>query len=550
MAGLPVSGTPRMQTSRPIAQRSPPARKGAHRFARATLRVRAGAASPTPGPRAALAACALAAAVCLLTGAVQGSDSAAGAPIRTQWAHFHASGFAEMPGWPLDDFTAVWDPLLRSCSRLAHRDTWASLCARAQTTARRPEAIQRFFEEAFLALQIRSPDGQALGGLTAYYEPSVLGARAPSSSFPVAVYGTPRDLLVLDASALAGVESGASVSLRRLRNELVADRSPAAAAYRVDPEILRELADGAIDRRLRLRLDGNRLVPYFSRGEIQRRGLLDAPVLAWLADPLQLYAMQVQGAGRVRFADGASLRLAFGEQNGHPFKPVRLVERKPADGGRRRGGPGDARDEEFDFAEAATDPAPAAAPGRRRGPGLDPDAPREDEQRRALRIARLESDPSYVFFREVSTPALEGPPGALGVSLTPERSVAVDPRVTPLGYPLFISAADGANVALRRLVMAQDTGGAVRGLHADLFVGSGHEAGLRAWGTGLRAEMWLLVPRDELPRLMAGVAPAGAGRVRGRTRECLIDDPLYCASGLIALPDGDAAADQSALPTR
>ncbi|MFX5903484.1 MltA domain-containing protein, partial [Acinetobacter baumannii] len=77
-----------------------------------------------------------------------------------------------------------------------------------------------------------------------------------------------------------------------------------------------------LDRRLRVRLQGNEGLPYYTRADINRAGDLDAPVLAWVDDPIALYAMQVQGAGRIRLPDGSVLRVAYADQNGHPFKPM------------------------------------------------------------------------------------------------------------------------------------------------------------------------------------------------------------------------------------
>lgn len=477
--------------------------------------------------------------------------------IRTQRAAFHSAAFTDLPGWARDDMVPAWGPLLRSCQRLAKRDSWTQICTDAQATPRNATAIRAFFEQHFVPLQIRSPEGNFRGGLTAYYEPTVRGSRVAAPGFPVPVYGVPRDLVLIDGAALAASQSAGTARLRRNGAELVPNSTAAASVYRLDPVALAELTDGSVDRRLRLRIEGDRLLPYFTRGEIQSRASLDAPVLAWVADPLQLYAIQVQGAGRIRFADGTGLRIGFAEQNGHPFKPVRLAAQKSAPQGERvRGGARDELDEQFDFAPDEAQPdGGEGSRGRTRGlPDTavgDPDAPREDAQQRARRISRLESDPSYVFFREVGGAVDEGPPGALGVSLTPERSVAVDPRVTPLGYPMFIAALDAVagDASPRRVVLAQDTGGAIRGpLHADLFVGTGHDAGVRAWGTGLRAGMWLLVPQVELPRLVAAAsqsqAPAAAGGARVRsgprpTPECIVDDPQFCGSGILELPEGD-----------
>ena len=140
------------------------------------------------------------------------------------------------------------------------------------------------------------------------------------------------------------------------------------------------------------------------------------------------------------------------------------------------------------------------------------------------------TDPSYVFFRE-STERNEGPIGALGVPLTAQRSIAVDPRATPLGFPVFISTREpGRAQPLRRLTVAQDTGGAIRGVaRADYFFGFGNQARNSARRMKERGQMWVLLPRglrvagvDTSLRLRSGAAPAPLPT-------CLVDDG-YCSN--------------------
>lgn len=114
----------------------------------------------------------------------------------------------------------------------------------------------------------------------------------------------------------------------------------------------------------------------------------------------------------------------------------------------------------------------------------------------------LNANPSYVFFRELDLPASEGPIGALGVPLTPERSIAIDPRSTPLGAPVFLAASHpNSSKPLRRLVLAQDTGGAIKGVvRADYFWGYGAEAGALAGRMKQTGQMWVLLPPGLGPR--------------------------------------------------
>ncbi|HEY0857965.1 MAG TPA: 3D domain-containing protein, partial [Albitalea sp.] len=152
------------------------------------------------------------------------------------------------------------------------------------------------------------------------------------------------------------------------------------------------------------------------------------------------------------------------------------------------------------------------------------------------RARLLSSDPSYVFFRVAPDQSpQQGPIGALGVPLTAGRSIAVDPRVTPMGYPVYLSSpmAAGAAKPLQRLVVAQDTGGAIRGaLRADFFWGFGADAGRQALQTRQRGQMWLLLPRAEASSLFErGMAMRSLGRGQ-RTAldgDCLVADGAFCS---------------------
>ena len=140
------------------------------------------------------------------------------------------------------------------------------------------------------------------------------------------------------------------------------------------------------------------------------------------------------------------------------------------------------------------------------------------------------SDPSYVFFRQVPD-SEAGPLGALGVPLTAGRSLAVDPRTTPLGSPVFIST-EGASEhsRLNRLMLAQDTGGAIRGpVRADYFWGFGPRAGDSASRMKENGRMWLLLPKDlRIAAAASGFATRGLGGPGPNDAECLVPDPDLC----------------------
>lgn len=220
-------------------------------------------------------------------------------------------------------------------------------------------------------------------------------------------------------------------------------------------------------RRLRRgRRVGSELRPYWTRAEIDGpRQPLAGRELVWLADPVDRYVIHVQGSGRVRLPDGRLLALDYADQNGHPFRPI----------GRHLTETG------------------ALPPGGATMPAI-----RAHMERHPAAIASvLGTDPSYVFFslrRDARAEALS----ALGVPLTPERSIAVDPRVVPLGAPAWLvtSMPGQASSPVRKLVMAQDTGGAIRGpIRVDYFWGSGEWAERMAGTMKQAGSLFVLLPR-------------------------------------------------------
>jgi membrane-bound lytic murein transglycosylase A len=220
------------------------------------------------------------------------------------------------------------------------------------------------------------------------------------------------------------------------------------------------------DLRLRGRLVGNKLAPYSTRREIEApagNGQGFKPI-AWAEDPVDLFFLHIQGSGRIELPDGSHLRVGYADHNGHPYQSIGklLVERG-----------------ELKLEQASMQ---GIKDWGARNPDKLPDL--------------LASNPSFVFFRELPN-GLSGPLGALGVPLTGGRSIAVDPRFVPLGAPVFLATTrPNSAQPLNRLVMAQDTGGAIRGgVRADFFWGFGNEAGELAGRMKQRGRMWVLLPK-------------------------------------------------------
>ncbi|WP_224014275.1 murein transglycosylase A [Paraburkholderia tropica] len=208
------------------------------------------------------------------------------------------------------------------------------------------------------------------------------------------------------------------------------------------------------------------------RAQLERAGILSGNELVWVDDPIEAFFLQVQGSGRIVMEDGSVMRVGFGGTNNQPYKSIGrwLLDR------------------------GELTPAQATMQGIKAWARANPT--RVD--------ALLDTNPRFVFFREMpsgdSSPqgGTDGPIGALGVPLTPERSIAVDPSSIPLGTPVFLTTTRPlTNTPLNRLVFAQDTGSAIKGgVRADYFWGLGDDAGDLAGKMKQGGRMWLLFPNS------------------------------------------------------
>jgi membrane-bound lytic murein transglycosylase A len=316
-------------------------------------------------------------------------------------------------------FRASCSALLRrqDQTRLTGSADWQPLCAEA--AGLNPADAAAFFRDRFE--WVRVGNGEAFA--TGYYEPEIRGSRTRQPGYEVPIYGVPADLT------------------RCTRPDGGEGR-------------------GRID-------ETGTCILYFTRGEIDDGALANRGLeIAWAADPIDLFFLQIQGSGRLLLPDGGVMRIGYASQNGREYVAVgRLL--------RERG---------------------LLPPGGAKMSDIVAWLRAHPDEGRALMRENL----SYIFFKELTGP---GPLGALNVAVTPRGTVAADPKFVPLGAPVFLTL-DRPEAS--GLWVAQDTGGAIKGANRfDTFWGAGAAAEATAGGMSAKGRALILLPKGTVARAQA-----------------------------------------------
>ena len=313
-------------------------------------------------------------------------------------------------------------------SGLTRREDWAGACERARSAV--PSRARAFFAEEFTPVQIG--DGKAFA--TGYFEPEIAGSRTRRPGYEVPVYAMPSDLV-------RGWPDDVKPSERTGRPPL-----------------------GRYDER-------GRFVLYHDRAAIEDGALQGkVPVIAWAADPVEFFFLQIQGSGRLRTPEGDVIRIGYAGQNGREYVGIGGLMRE-------RGLLG-------------------SGPGKYSGSmqGIMAYIRENPAEGRAL----MRENKSWIFFSELKG---DGPLGALGVPVRRENSVAADPAFVPLGAPVWL---DLDRREANGLWVAQDTGGAIKGANRfDTFWGAGEDARAIAGGMSGRGRAFVLLPKEAAARLAA-----------------------------------------------
>lgn len=332
--------------------------------------------------------------------------------------------------------------------------------------------------DKFAALPADRPIGpEGLGGSAGEWAPACarIAALAPGDETSL------RAVLETEFTAFLVSEDGRTEGLFTgyYEAELTGSRNkpavPATPLYGLPDDLVRVdlglFGDTFGKKKVLGRVDGRRLVPYYDREQIDGEGVLAGRglELLWAHDPVEAFFLHVQGSGRVKLDDGSVVRVGFAGSNGLPFTGIgRLM-----------------------LDEGIIPPSEASAQGIKAWLRAHPSQAEEI----------LFRNDRYIFFRVIEG---DGPIGSQGVALTPGRSLAIDPAFIPLGAPLFLETTwPGSERPLRRLVVAQDTGSAIKGpVRGDLFWGYGAPALEQAGRMKQSGRYYLLLPKAVGGRLV------------------------------------------------
>lgn len=309
---------------------------------------------------------------------------------------------------------------------------WQPACTAAKDW---PEGDARaFFSQNFELAQVG--DGKAFA--TGYYEPEIAGSRTRGKGYEVPVYKRPPELVEVD---------------------------------------LGQFSESLKGKKIRGRVEGKSFVPFADRtaietGALEGRGL----EIAWAADAIDFFVLQIQGSGRLRLPDGSVMRIGYDGQNGRDYTGIGKLMRE-------RG---------------------LLAPGQSSMQGIEGWLRANPQEGQAI----MRENRSWVFFRELTGGA--GPLGALGLPVTGKASVAADPMFVPLGAPVLLSM-DRADA--NGIWIVQDTGGAIKGSNRfDTFWGAGEDARATAGGMSARGTAFVFLPKGVIARIRAGAENAPSQR--------------------------------------
>lgn len=326
------------------------------------------------------------------------------------------SDFEKLPNWQKENYISALNSFINSCQSSKTQEIYKDLCKKAKDA----QNAKEFLQQEFKPYEINTKDGDDEGLLTGYYEPHINASLTKKGKYQYPIYATPEDLITVDLSSIY----------------------PSLKHYR-----------------LRGRVEGNKLIPYYTRKETKSKHI-KADVICYCDSKLDRFFLEVQGSGKVKLDTGETMYIGYDNQNGHRYRAI----------GR------------YLVAKKALKLEDVSLQSIKKWLMQNPD--KIDEV--------LNYNKSVVYFRKEDDAAS----GSLGIKLTPKRSIAVDRRYIPLGSMLYLNAElDDNNIS--KVVLAQDTGGAIKGaIRADIFLGDTKEAESLAGELKAPLKLWILLPKN------------------------------------------------------
>ena len=350
-------------------------------------------------------------------------------------------GFNDLPAFENDNFTEALPAFLHSCNAILKKpeDTqllqgkaefgvvgdWKAVCEKLAHFKGDNEALKTLIKQELTPFAIvgtgqGAGEGKSEGLFTGYYEASVKGAFKKSAKYKYPLLGRPTDLIEVNLADFG----------------ITADKN-----------------------RFFARVAKDKLAPYFARKKIEKD--LNAPVLMWIDNPVDLFILQIQGSGRVLLENGKEVKVGYAASNENPFTSI----------GKEM------------IAAGYLSADEANMPNIRKWLLANPKKAKE----------LMNKNNRYIFFKKTKG---AGPFGAMGIPLTAKRSMAVDTAYIPLGVPLWLDTTDASGTPLQRLMLAQDVGSAIKGpVRGDFFWGFGEEAFARAGAMKAKGTYYVLLPK-------------------------------------------------------
>lgn len=347
--------------------------------------------------------------------------------------------YEEVPGWKSDNLSETLSVLIRSCDKIQKLpkdksmgkfremgkvSDWIPICVAAKMIRSGNKTEARYFYESRFTPYTVANNQDRKGLFTGYYEAELSGSFGADKRFRYPILSKPRDIISVGLNAFDDKYEGSKITGR---------------------------------------IQGNKLIPYYTRSEIEEGALRGRQLeTMWVDNAIDAFILHIQGSGRIVLPDGSFVRVSFDGRNGHKYTSI----------GRKLVSSGEMRLEDVTM--------PAIRIWMEKNP--------------VAAQALMRENKSYIFFK-VSKDA--GPVGAQGVILTPERSIAVDRMFYPMGLPVWLSTTvPGSSEKMRRLMVTQDTGAAINGpVRGDVFWGNGKRAAINAGIMKQEGELYLLLPK-------------------------------------------------------